>query len=84
MTSSNQAVLPLPQRITPNILSRKLPVRLKNADYRSREYLTEQEVEQLMDAAAQVGRHCHRDSTLILLSYRHGLRVTKLVNMPSP
>ena len=81
MASSNLAVLPHPRRITPNTLNRKIPQRLKNADYRSREYLTEQEVEQLMGAAAQVGRHGHRDSTLILLSYRHGLRVTELVNM---
>lgn len=81
MASSNLAVLPHPRRVTPNTLNRKIPQRLKNADYRSREYLTEQEVEQLMGAAAQVGRHGHRDSTLILLSYRHGLRVTELVNM---
>jgi type 1 fimbriae regulatory protein FimB/type 1 fimbriae regulatory protein FimE len=58
-----------------------VPVRLKNADYRSREYLTEQEVEQLMAAAGRVGRHGHRDATLILLAYRHGLRVTELVNL---
>jgi type 1 fimbriae regulatory protein FimB/type 1 fimbriae regulatory protein FimE len=81
MASSNIAVLPLPRRIPPHTLNRKLPQRRKNAEYRSREYLTEQEVGQLMEAAAQVGRHGHRDSTLILLSYRHGLRVTELVNM---
>jgi len=81
MASSTIAVLPLPRRGTPNTLNRKLPQRLKNADYRSREYLTEQEVEQLMEGAAQVGRHGHRDATLIMLSYRHGLRVTELVNM---
>ncbi len=81
MASSNIEVLPLPRRSTPHTLNRKIPQRRKNADYRSREYLTEQEVSQLMDAAAQVGRHGHRDSTLILLSYRHGLRVTELVNM---
>ena len=81
MASSNIAVLPLPRLSTPNTLNRKIPQRLKNADYRSREYLTEQEVEQLMDAATQVGRHGHRDATLIMLSYRHGLRVTELVNM---
>ena len=81
MASSNIAILPLPRLSTPNTLNRKIPQRLKNADYRSREYLTEQEVEQLMDAATQVGRHGHRDATLIMLSYRHGLRVTELVNM---
>ena len=81
MASSTIAVLPLPRRSAPHTLNQKLPQRRKNADYRSREYLTEQEVGQLMDAAAQVGRHGHRDSTLIMLSYRHGLRVTELVNM---
>jgi type 1 fimbriae regulatory protein FimB/type 1 fimbriae regulatory protein FimE len=74
-------VLQFPLRDAPNIEIRNVPVRLKNADYRSREYLTEQEVEMLMDAAGRVGRHGHRDATLILLSYRHGLRVTELVNL---
>ena len=81
MALHSNAVLQFPVRNVPNTLNRKVPLRLKNADYRSREYLTEQEVEQLMDAAGRVGRHGHRDSTLILLSYRHGLRVTELVSL---
>jgi len=81
MASSSNAVLQFPVRQVPNIVNRKVPLRLKNADYRSREYLTEQEVEQLMNAAGRVGRHGHRDSTLIMLSYRHGLRVTELVSL---
>ncbi len=40
---------------------------------------TESEVESSMSAARKTGRHCHRDATLILLAYRHGLRVTELV-----
>ena len=59
----------------------KLPKRLKNKDVRSREYLTEQEVGQVMAAARKVGRHGYRDATLILLAYRHGLRVSELVNL---
>ena len=32
-----------------------------------------------MAGARQVGRHGHRDMTLIMLAYRHGLRVAELV-----
>lgn len=81
MASRSNAVLQFPIKQVPNIVNRKVPLRLKNADYRSREYLTEQEVEQLINAAGRVGRHGHRDSTLIMLSYRHGLRVTELVSL---
>ena len=59
----------------------KLPKRSKNKDVRKREYLTEQEVEMLMDSAKKTGRHGHRDATLILLAYRHGLRVSELVSL---
>jgi type 1 fimbriae regulatory protein FimB/type 1 fimbriae regulatory protein FimE len=45
----------------------------------SREHLTPQEVEKLIRAAGRVGRHGHRDATLILIAYRHGLRVSELV-----
>ena len=46
---------------------------------RPREYLTESEVEGMIKAAKAVGRHSHRNSTLILLAYRHGLRISELV-----
>ncbi len=59
----------------------KLPRRAKNKDVRTREYLTEQEVELLMNAARKIGRHGHRDATLILLMYRHGFRVSELVSL---
>src|SRR5262245_12321005 len=45
---------------------------------RPREYLTEREVEKLMDAARDK-RWGHRDATAILLAYRHGLRAGELV-----
>jgi len=59
----------------------KLPKRPKNKDVRTREYLTEQEVDLLIDVVRKTGRHGHRDATLILLTYRHGLRVSELVSL---
>lgn len=57
------------------------PPKPKNTDRRTREYLTPTEVTQLMQAARHVGRHGHRDTTLILLMYRHGLRVSEVTSL---
>ena len=59
--------------------SGKLPQKPRNKDVRTREYLTEKEVNRLIDAAKGVGRHGHRDATLILIGYRHALRVSELI-----
>ena len=69
------------KRNTSNTEIRKVPRRPKNADVRSREYLTPSEVEKLMAAAGAVERYGHRDATLLLLAYRHGLRVSELVSL---
>ena len=53
--------------------------RPKNEEVRPREYLNDTEVERLMKAAGSNGRHRHRDSTMILVTYRHGFRVSELV-----
>jgi type 1 fimbriae regulatory protein FimB/type 1 fimbriae regulatory protein FimE len=53
---------------------------LPNANYRTREYLTEREVERLMKAAGD-NRHGHRDATMILLAFRHGLRASELCSL---
>jgi type 1 fimbriae regulatory protein FimB/type 1 fimbriae regulatory protein FimE len=53
----------------------------KNTDRRSREYLTPAEVERLMTSARHLGRHGDRDACLILITYRHGLRVSELISL---
>ena len=64
----------------PNTLNGKVPPpRRKNKDVRSREHLVPDEVDRLMGAARSLGRHGHRDATLILVAFRHGLRVSELV-----
>jgi len=50
-----------------------------NIDRRPREYLTPKEVERLIVAAKKRGRrYALRDATMILVAYRHGLRVSEL------
>jgi integrase len=56
------------------------PLRRPNAELRTREYLTEREVERLMKVASD-NRYGHRDATMILVAYRHGLRVSELVDL---
>jgi len=79
---SNVIPLRSDSRTRPNTVNGKVPPRRKrNAEVRSREYLTPDEVDQIMAAAGGTGRHRHRDRTLILLAYRHGLRVSELVSL---
>src|SRR5439155_14527087 len=55
------------------------PPRRFNRDVRSREYLTPKEVERLIAAAKKRGRRYGlRDATMILVAFRHGLRVSGL------
>jgi type 1 fimbriae regulatory protein FimE len=62
---------------TANRTLRQLP----NAAYRSREYLTEAEVEPPIEAARKRGRNGSRDAAAILLAYRHGLRAQELCSL---
>jgi site-specific recombinase XerD len=54
------------------------PPRRRNVELRPREYLTPAEVETLIAAARKRGRYGHRDATMILTAFRHGLRVGEL------
>jgi integrase len=56
------------------------PTRQPNAAYRTREHLTGTEVEKLIKVAAK-NRWGHRDATMILVAFRHGLRVSELVDL---
>jgi integrase len=76
-------VRPSPPRTGPTTENGTVPPRrARNAERRPREYLTAREVNRLMAAARdRGGRHGHRDATLILLAYRHGLRAGELVSV---
>jgi type 1 fimbriae regulatory protein FimB/type 1 fimbriae regulatory protein FimE len=67
--------------VTPAIVKRTVtPKRPPNGDLRTREYLTEAEVERLM-AVARENRWGHRDATMILVAYRHGFRPAEVVDL---
>ena len=67
--------------VAPTTVNRTVtPRRRPNAELRTREYLTETEVEKLIKAAG-TNRWGHRDATMILVAYRHGLRASELVDL---
>ncbi len=59
------------------------PRRLPYSERRPREYLTPEEVERLIGAAQKRNgaRNAHRDATMILLAFRHGLRASELCSL---
>lgn len=56
------------------------PRRAPNAQLCTREHLTADEVEKLIEAAKQ-NRYAHRDALMVLLAYRHGLRAAEVVDL---
>ena len=74
------AKLPL-KLVAPSTVNRTvLPRRRKNGELRTREFLTETEVERLIKAA-KANRYGQRDAIMIFLAYRHGLRAAELVDL---
>src|SRR5262245_7524964 len=46
-----------------------------------RRYLTQREIDRLMDCARKHGRYGHRDATMMLVAYRHGLRASEVCDL---
>ena len=57
-----------------------MPTRRPNSELRPREHLTEREVEKLT-GAAKGNRYGARDSAMILIGFRHGLRASELCEL---
>lgn len=55
--------------------------RKRKTSLRQRDHLLPEEIERLLAAANEGGRHGHRNYTLILMCYRHGLRLSELTDM---
>jgi len=67
--------------VDPTIENRAVgPTRRANSEYRNREHLTPSEVEQLIEAA-KTNRYGHRDATMLLVAFRHGLRASELCEL---
>src|SRR5215813_10686502 len=62
-------------------VSAEAPTTVNTSVARTRNYLTGAEVETLMAAARKVSRYGHRDATMILIGYRHGLRASELCDL---
>jgi integrase len=67
--------------VTPTTENRTVtPQRAPNAELRTREHLTADEVEKLIEAA-KTNQYGHRDALMVLLAYRHGLRAAEVVDL---
>ena len=73
-------IAPDNEKFTVRSAPARLPRRKPNAEYRSREHLTEPEVERLIEAV-KGNRWGHRDATMVLVAFRHGLRASELVDL---
>jgi type 1 fimbriae regulatory protein FimE len=63
----------------PNQRARPKPPSTVNCTVRK--YLTAREIEKLRNYACKHSRYGHRDSTMILVTYRHGLRASEVCDL---
>ena len=69
------------RRVTPaTVLRTVTPKRPPNSDLRTREHLTEAEVERLIKATRD-NRYGYRDALMILMAYRHGLCAAEVTDL---
>ena len=80
VTAHLTLVAPDNEKCTVQSAPARLPRRKPNAEYRSREHLTEREVGQLIEAMKD-NRWGHRDAMMVLIAFRHGLRASELVDL---
>jgi|NGEPerStandDraft_6_1074524.scaffolds.fasta_scaffold64128_2 type 1 fimbriae regulatory protein FimB/type 1 fimbriae regulatory protein FimE len=73
--------LPSRRKSSPTAVNGKVrpPTRRANRATRTREFLSPDEVERLLEAVGSGTRYGARDRTLLLLMYRHGLRVSEAI-----
>src|SRR5437868_11008892 len=71
------------RRTRPTAENGKIPPRrVRYRELRPREYLTPKEVERLITAVKKRGKRFGlRDATMVLVTYRHGLRVSELCSL---
>ena len=78
--AKSHLALTIPVTVIGTVLPHQPPRRRANAETRALEYLTDAEVQKLMRAAGN-NRNGHRDATMVLLAYRHGLRPIERVTL---
>jgi integrase len=69
-----------PSTVYGTVDRKRPPKRRHNVEVRSREYLTDAEVNRLI-AATGDNRNGYRDATMVLIAYRHGLRAAEVVTL---
>jgi site-specific recombinase XerD len=70
--------VPIPLPVQPPFQWR---ARKNQRKHRRREYLTQEEIDKLLEASKTASRNPARDYAILLLMFRHGLRVSELCSM---